>query len=547
MVLGMPKSRSDKTRPAHSAPLKTVATLAISGVLASTALTGGAHIAAAQPAAAIHSLGWGPCPVGSFTSDATQCITFDVPKVYNNPSAGTIELTMSRVPATKGPAETKGVIVGNPGGPGGDALAMFDGDAGIQFPEAVKEHFDLIAVEPRGLAFGTPLNCDIGEVPGAILANINAGALRSACEAQNPGYAATITTANTARDLEEARKVLGQDKLNLYGVSYGTDLMASYATMFPEHVDKTILDSSVNPGSRWLNLGPDRRQARKEGMDALFAWIAERNDTYGLGDTPLKVYQSWSNRISSEVGAPAAMLPPDAEVGDIPPGLENYQDALLPAVNQILPYAWRGQSALAALVGLNSTTSPTFSLTFAGLYDERVWATIADAIKTGEYGKKAMEEQQKQITNPGSVNPAEDPTQMLMSMVLVERSIICNDNTNAPDRSRAVSYYADSLTGGDVNQRNADFLGSGVICDGWNDGKPAGTGPSLAVDYDGSKLAMPPLLLHHTHDSAVTGTAGRAMQQRMGGDLIEIDGYSHGVLLTSTDKVAEQVTKYLFS
>ena len=66
-----------------------------------------------------------------------------------------------------------------------------------------------------------------------------------------PTYAAriveTITTEKTARDLEEARKGLGEDNLNPYGTSYRSLLRAAYATLFPQHTNKMVLDSSMSP------------------------------------------------------------------------------------------------------------------------------------------------------------------------------------------------------------------------------------------------------------------------------------------------------------
>lgn len=77
-----------------------------------------------KPAA--QHLEWGPCPPGSMTVERAQCGTITVPKNYANPDAGTIELTMSKIPA-KG--SKKGTIAGNIGGPGLDALAMFTDEA----------------------------------------------------------------------------------------------------------------------------------------------------------------------------------------------------------------------------------------------------------------------------------------------------------------------------------------------------------------------------------------------------------------------------------
>lgn len=70
-----------------------------------------------------------------------------------------------------------------------------------------------------------------------------------------PGLDALTMLANMARDLEEARKGLGEDNLNPYGVSYRSLLRAAYATLFPGHTNKMVLYSSMPPNdARCTNL-----------------------------------------------------------------------------------------------------------------------------------------------------------------------------------------------------------------------------------------------------------------------------------------------------
>ena len=258
-VSAAPSSRTSFVRRAL-APVKA---LALAGTLLSVpqASAGGS----AGPAD-LGGLDWGACPTAAMTAPGTVCADIDVPRDYSDPEGATISLTVSRVPAT---GERRGVIAGNPGGPGGDALGMFSDEA-VRMPTAVREHFDLIAVEPRGLAWGTPLNCNVADIPMTGLLSGQVGAMYASCEANEPGYAATITTENTARDLNHVRDVLGQDVMHLYGLSYGTDLMSTYATLFPDKTGRMVLDSSVDPADRYFRLRdscccsrPSRRRTRR--------------------------------------------------------------------------------------------------------------------------------------------------------------------------------------------------------------------------------------------------------------------------------------------
>ncbi|BFO19548.1 hypothetical protein SHKM778_59360 [Streptomyces sp. KM77-8] len=78
-----------------------------------------------------------------------------------------------------------------------------------------------------------------------------------------------MTTPNSARDLDVIRAALGEKKLNFLGVSYGTYLGAVYATLFPDHVRRMVVDSVVNPSARrsgtrptWTRTSPSRAAGR---------------------------------------------------------------------------------------------------------------------------------------------------------------------------------------------------------------------------------------------------------------------------------------------
>ncbi|MGP2478171.1 alpha/beta fold hydrolase, partial [Listeria monocytogenes] len=49
------------------------------------------------------------------------------------------------------------------------------------------------------------------------------------------------------RDMDVLRAVLGDPKLNYLGFSYGTLLGATYAGLFPERVNRMVLDGGIDP------------------------------------------------------------------------------------------------------------------------------------------------------------------------------------------------------------------------------------------------------------------------------------------------------------
>ncbi|KAB3519902.1 alpha/beta fold hydrolase [Corynebacterium sp. zg254] len=538
-------------RPPHDTRTRsrTVGTTAKArwGLLAALALVGGqAAVPAAFPSAlptasAQTDLTWGDCPKASFTAPGTVCTEVQVPKDYSNPAGEKITLTVSKIPAR---GEKRGVIAGNPGGPGGDALGMFtSGEKDdieiprVTMPEKIREHYDQIAVQPRGLSHAEPLTCGATEFP--IPAELFVGGIaHELCETLQPGLVDSITTENTARDLNEVRTQLGEDRLNLYGVSYGGVLMSTYATLFPQHTDHILLDSSASPKAQWFGLGESRQGARRDTLMAMFQWIADRDDQYGLGTTPLQVYQSWAQRVNEETGVPAQLTPPPAQVGDLPAGLQQHAGVVLPVVNDAIPPIWRlysGWSTLTRLAPGASNQSPLFAATLQnGLYDESSWGDLAEYVRDG----KPHDNSEKLLENIVEDDEALlDFIESQVTLNTVMQSVFCNENTTPPARERLLPHIVDSLTGGDALKQVDEGIATGAVCMGW----PL---PKAPVKVSGQALQTKPLLMVFDKDSATTAQATTDMQEAMGGEIITLEGYSHGVMAHASDKVADKVNAY---
>ncbi len=65
---------------------------------------------------------------------------------------------MARKKAT-GPGKRLGSLLVNPGGPGGSAIGYLQQYAGIGYPEEVRARYDMVAVDPRGVARSEPIEC----------------------------------------------------------------------------------------------------------------------------------------------------------------------------------------------------------------------------------------------------------------------------------------------------------------------------------------------------------------------------------------------------
>jgi pimeloyl-ACP methyl ester carboxylesterase len=56
-----------------------------------------------------------------------------------------------------------------------------------------------------------------------------------------------VDTVSAAKDMDLIRAVIGEQKLNFLGYSYGSFLGTTYATLFPERVGKFVLDGAIDP------------------------------------------------------------------------------------------------------------------------------------------------------------------------------------------------------------------------------------------------------------------------------------------------------------
>lgn len=253
---------------------------------------------------------WGECPkdvVAEAAPSKLQCATVPVPLDYADPGGAQIDLMISR-PAGTNPAERRGVLMLNPGGPGGSGLALSALLVSQGLPTSVSDSYDLIGMDTRGIGHSAPVTCGftddspyVGNIPPFAVDDAAVTAQTKVAEqvaencARNDGDGRLrhMTTANTARDLDRIRAALGEEKTSYLGYSYGTALGAAYASMFPERSDRIVLDSNV--GDTHLDRDGMRRYAL--GMEQTFPdfakWAAARHDSYGLGRTPAQVRKTY--------------------------------------------------------------------------------------------------------------------------------------------------------------------------------------------------------------------------------------------------------------
>jgi pimeloyl-ACP methyl ester carboxylesterase len=230
-----------------------------------------------------------------------QCATIKVPLDYKRPAGPTMDVAISRI-KTSVPGKRRGVLLFNPGGPGGTGLDM-PRYMKAELPKAVQEQYDLIGFDPRGLGESSPITCGLTGDDGSWLnpykpetfAKDVARSRRVAnkCAAKAGDKIPYVTTPNTARDMDVIRAVLGEKKLSYLGYSYGTHLGAVYTQLFPNQSDRIVLDSAVDPALAWRGMVQAWAVGSKPAFARWTKWTAERSKTYALGDTPAKVKKTF--------------------------------------------------------------------------------------------------------------------------------------------------------------------------------------------------------------------------------------------------------------
>ncbi|WP_424187217.1 alpha/beta hydrolase [Actinokineospora sp. G85] len=216
-----------------------------------------APTAAAAPAVAWHGCSTGPGDeLGAVLDEAgAECGEVLVPVDHRRPRGRSIAVALARVRATD-PAQRRGVLVVNPGGPGVPGMEQVLLEP---FMPEVSRHYDIVGVDPRFVGRSGSPRCRwrtdtflrSAGPDRASFAESTALARRLAegCAADRD-LLPHASTRETARDLDAVRRALGERRISYLGVSYGTYLGAVYLEMFGAHADRFVLDSAVDPDAQ---------------------------------------------------------------------------------------------------------------------------------------------------------------------------------------------------------------------------------------------------------------------------------------------------------
>ncbi|KAK0221350.1 TAP-like protein-domain-containing protein [Armillaria fumosa] len=223
-----------------------------------------------------------------------QCTRFQVPIDYSNEDGSQAALAVIKFPA-QSETEYKGTILINPGGPGISGVSALS-SFGPLAVSVFGNQYDIVSFDPRGVGNSTPraqfflskgeqyqwlastnnwaavVNTSSDQIPhlwasAQVLAEL-------AQEADN-GILNYISTDNVARDMLRISQAAGQEKLQYYGDSYGTVLGSTFAAMFPDKVERMVLDGVVDADAYysgdWRNTTVDADKVMQSFFDGCVA------------------------------------------------------------------------------------------------------------------------------------------------------------------------------------------------------------------------------------------------------------------------------------
>ncbi len=433
-----------------------------------------------------------------------ECGRIAVPIDYDRPDGDVANLAIIRFPAT---GARIGSLVINPGGPGESgveaAINMLD-----SLPAQVRERFDFVGFDPRGVASSTPaLWCNSDADNDRLRADPEvdyspAGvehieketkAFVERCVAKmGTEFLARVGTVDVARDLDAIRAALGDDKLTYLGYSYGTRIGAAYAEAFPHNVRAMILDGAVDPNDDPVEADIKQATAFQKAFDDYAADCAKDADC-PLGTDPAKSVEVYRNMVDPLVQNPART-----------------KDR-------------RGLSYSDAIVG-----------TIMSLYSPNLWQHLTTGLKQLENGRgdtlQALADMYMRRDADGHYSNATDAR---IAVNCVDQPPL-TDRAKVVDEDRRLREVAPFMSYG-------EFTGHAPMptCAFW----PV---PPTSQPHEVSAPGLPPpLVVSTTHDPATPFQAGVDLAKQLGGALLTFDGTQHTVVFQGNSCVDDYATAYL--
>ena len=264
---------------------------------------------AAGPACALAgALTLSPCQITHplrLTVVAADCGVLDVAENPAAPGGRHIPLHVARVAAInrRKQADALFVLAGGPGQGAGDFYAS----VAPAFAR-IRRDRDIVLLDQRGTGASHALGCPVEEAQLYPSSDAEVAAFAQRCLGSLRAQAdpALYTTSLAVADLERVRAALGYERIDLYGVSYGTRVAQQYVRRFPARVRALILDGVVPPQRA---IGPEVALDAESALRRILARCATQTPCRARFGDPLHDYEML--RAALETQAPVTVQVPD--------------------------------------------------------------------------------------------------------------------------------------------------------------------------------------------------------------------------------------------
>ena len=175
-----------------------------------------------------------------------------------------------------------GTLFFNPGGPGDGAVRYVEGAEEI-FSDTLLSRFDIVGMDPRGVGGSTPIGCaepvltpelTLFPTSRAEFQQLrqHSRALGQSClEATGP-LIGHVDTISVARDHEALRQALGEEQVSWLGLSYGVQVAANYAELYPQQTRAMVLDAALEHSLPEVQQVADEALAAEDSFNRFVRW-----------------------------------------------------------------------------------------------------------------------------------------------------------------------------------------------------------------------------------------------------------------------------------
>ncbi|MPV37575.1 alpha/beta hydrolase [Georgenia subflava] len=431
-----------------------------------------------------------------------ECAEATVPLDYEAPDGESITLALKRL-SSDDDARVGSLLI-NPGGPGSSALDLVEA-APAMFGADLLAAYDVVGFDPRGVGDSTAIDCvsdaeldrlrsasyDTETDEGLRAYRADSELIADGCAEGSGDLVAHVDTVSAARDMDVLRHLLGEERLDYLGFSYGTFLGATYADLFPEQVGNLVLDGAMDPSLDSHQMTLDQAIGFEE---ALRAYVA---DCQAGSECPL--------------------------TGDVDGGVEQVQTLLELTGDTPLPTA--SDRDLTASLALSGILLP--------LYDSTTWFVLTAALE------QAMNER--------------DGSQLLfLADLMASREADGTYSSNSTEANWAINCLDHPSTGDLADwEVQADELAEaaptfgpalsygGMLCDSW---------PAEGVDAGALTAAgsAPIMVVGTTGDPATPYQWSVSLAEQLeNGFLVTYEGEGHTAYGRSNDCIAGAVEDFL--